>query len=67
MVAVAGRGELGRLLFSGSGGGSICVDVLLEAERDGGCWGVLVVGLLVAARGERPITEISGIVKCSNC
>jgi hypothetical protein len=67
IVACAGRGELGRLLFNGSGGGSICVEVLLEVEREGGCWGVLVVELLVAARGDRPMTEMSGIVKSGNC
>lgn len=32
MVACVGRGELGRLLLCGRGGGSIWVDVLLEAD-----------------------------------
>jgi hypothetical protein len=65
MAACAGRGELGRLLFKGRGGGSIWVDVLREADREGGC-GALVgspdaCGLETPC-GERGTELMSGIV-----
>lgn len=41
MVALGGRGEFGRLLFRGTGGGPITDDVLLDCPELAGSKGAL--------------------------
>jgi hypothetical protein len=66
IAACAGRGEFGRLLFWGRGGGSICVDVLLDAVNDGGrgAAGVGACGLDTPC-GDLGTEFISGILESS--
>lgn len=66
MLACGGRGELGRLLFWGRGGGSICVEVRLEADCEGAGTvtegGPGAVGGLGAPRGDFGTVFRSGIL-----
>lgn len=58
-VACAGRGEDGRLLFCGTGGGSIWVEVLLEA--------VIVTSEVEELRGDRGTVFKSGGISRDRC